>query len=76
MFEVGPSFDMVVRRTQFGSNDLYKETTKKPRARKNKKKTEKNVTNDKVQGKLGHVHITQQDISTLNTSKKKRKKIE
>ena len=76
MVEVGPSFDMNVKRVRFGDNDLYKEATKKPKVNMKKKKAEKNVTHEKIEGKIGHVHVTQQDISTLNTSARKKKKIE
>lgn len=66
---VGPSVDLVLRRTKLASDDLYKQAKKQPYAAKTK--TKKNVSHDAFGTKLGRVHMTKMDLSKLQTRKMK-----
>lgn len=67
--EIGPSLDLVLRRTHLASDDLYKLAHKQPKALKPKKK--KNISHDAFGTKLGRVHMQKQDLSKLHTRKMK-----
>ncbi|XP_028809064.1 ribosome production factor 2 homolog isoform X1 [Denticeps clupeoides] len=67
--EIGPSFDLVMRRTHLASDDLYKTAHRRPKALKPKKK--KNVSHDAFGTKLGRLHMQKQDLSKLQTRKMK-----
>lgn len=65
--EVGPSLDLVMRRTKLASDDLFKEARKVPKAVKPKKK--KNISHDAFGNKQGRIHLAPQDFSKLQTRK-------
>ncbi|XP_034756918.1 ribosome production factor 2 homolog [Etheostoma cragini] len=67
--EIGPSFDLVLRRTHMASDDLYKLAHRQPKALKPKKK--KNISHDFFGTKFGRVHMQKQDLSKLQTRKMK-----
>uniref|UniRef100_U5EX67 Ribosome production factor 2 homolog n=1 Tax=Corethrella appendiculata TaxID=1370023 RepID=U5EX67_9DIPT len=67
--EIGPSMDLVIRRTKIGSDDLYKLSLKQPAILKVAKR--KNVTRDELGNVHGRVHIDKQNISALQTRKMK-----
>uniref|UniRef100_A0A8C6NZ40 Ribosome production factor 2 homolog n=3 Tax=Nothobranchius TaxID=28779 RepID=A0A8C6NZ40_NOTFU len=67
--EIGPSLDLVLRRTHLASDDLYKLAHKQPKALKPKKK--KNISRDALGSTLGRVHMQKQDLSKLQTRKMK-----
>ncbi|XP_032398364.1 ribosome production factor 2 homolog [Etheostoma spectabile] len=67
--EIGPSFDLVLRRTHMASDDLYKLAHRQPKALKPKKK--KNISHDTFGTKFGRVHMQKQDLSKLQTRKMK-----
>ncbi|RVE55879.1 hypothetical protein OJAV_G00230420 [Oryzias javanicus] len=67
--EIGPSLDLVLRRTHLASDDLYKLAHKQPKALKPKKK--KNISHDAFGTKFGRVHMQKQDLSKLQTRKMK-----
>ncbi|KAG7244172.1 hypothetical protein INR49_004245 [Caranx melampygus] len=67
--EIGPSFDLVLRRTHLASDDLYKLAHRQPKALKPKKK--KNISHDAFGTKFGRVHMQKQDLSKLHTRKMK-----
>ncbi|KAJ8026970.1 Ribosome production factor 2-like [Holothuria leucospilota] len=67
--EIGPSIDLVLRRTQLASTDLYKRALKVPKTLKPKKK--KNISIDKFKTTHGRVHMQKQDLSNLQTRKMK-----
>lgn len=67
--EIGPSFDLVLRRTHLASDDLYKLAHRQPKALKPKKK--KNISHDVFGTKFGRVHMQKQDLSKLHTRKMK-----
>ncbi|XP_034060431.1 ribosome production factor 2 homolog [Gymnodraco acuticeps] len=67
--EMGPSFDLVLRRTHLASDDLYKLAHRKPKALKAKKK--KNISHNVFGTKFGRVHMQKQDLAKLQTRKMK-----
>lgn len=67
--EMGPSLDLVLRRTHLASDDLYKLSMKMPKALKPKKK--KNVSHDTFGTTYGRIHMQKQDLSKLQTRKMK-----
>ncbi|XP_071803122.1 ribosome production factor 2 homolog [Asterias amurensis] len=66
---IGPSLDMVLRRSHLASLDLYKQSMKKPKVIKPKKK--KNINHDVFGTKLGRIHMESQDLKNLQTRKVK-----
>ncbi|CAF89844.1 unnamed protein product, partial [Tetraodon nigroviridis] len=67
--EIGPSLDLVLRRTHLASDDLYKLAHRRPKALKAKKK--KNISHDAFGSTFGRVHMQKQDLSKLRTRKMK-----
>uniref|UniRef100_A0A8C5K6Y5 Ribosome production factor 2 homolog n=1 Tax=Jaculus jaculus TaxID=51337 RepID=A0A8C5K6Y5_JACJA len=67
--EMGPSLDLVLRRTHLASDDLYKLSMKMPKALKPKKK--KNISQDTFGTTYGRIHMQKQDLSKLQTRKMK-----
>ncbi|KAM9154511.1 ribosome production factor 2 homolog [Pangshura tecta] len=67
--EMGPSLDLVMRRTHLASEDLYKLSLKQPKALKPKKK--KNISHDVFGTSYGRIHMQKQDLSKLQTRKMK-----
>ncbi|XP_048768209.1 ribosome production factor 2 homolog [Ostrea edulis] len=67
--EIGPSLDLVIRRTKLASDDLYKRALKQPKTIKPKKK--KNVSHDAFGSKLGNIHMQKQNLDKLQTRKMK-----
>uniref|UniRef100_A0A8C5Q5D2 Ribosome production factor 2 homolog n=1 Tax=Leptobrachium leishanense TaxID=445787 RepID=A0A8C5Q5D2_9ANUR len=67
--EMGPSFDFVMRRTHLASDDLYKQSMKRPKAAVIKKK--KNISQDTFGTTYGRIHMQKQDLGKLQTRKVK-----
>ncbi|XP_026522468.1 ribosome production factor 2 homolog isoform X2 [Notechis scutatus] len=67
--DMGPSLDLMIRRTHLASDDLYKLSLKQPKALKPKKK--KNVSHDVFGTKYGRIHMQKQDLDKLQTRKMK-----
>lgn len=67
--EMGPNFDFIVRRTQLASDDLYKRACRKPKAAKVSKV--KNISRDVLGDKRGRIHMTKQDIGSIQLRKVK-----
>uniref|UniRef100_A0A8C2BZV6 Ribosome production factor 2 homolog n=1 Tax=Cyprinus carpio TaxID=7962 RepID=A0A8C2BZV6_CYPCA len=67
--DMGPSFDLVMRRSHMASDDLYRTAHKKPRGAKPKKK--KNISHDAFGTRLGRLHMQKQDLDKLQTRKMK-----
>ena len=65
--EIGPSMNLVVRRSKLGSDDLYREAKRQPKEIVPKKK--KNVTKDAFGSTLGRIHMQKQDLSKLQLRK-------
>jgi len=67
--EIGPSADLVLRRTKLASEDLFKQAMKQPKEIKPRKV--KNVSKDPFGSKLGRIHMGRQDMNKLQTRKMK-----
>ncbi|XP_066171342.1 ribosome production factor 2 homolog isoform X2 [Sylvia atricapilla] len=67
--EMGPSLDLVMRRTHLASDDLCKLSLKQPKGLKPKKK--KNISHDALGTTYGQIHMQKQDLSKLQTRKMK-----
>ncbi|XP_010187304.1 PREDICTED: ribosome production factor 2 homolog, partial [Mesitornis unicolor] len=67
--EMGPSLDLLMRRTHLASDDLYKLSLKQPKALKPKKK--KNISHDVFGTTYGRIHMQKQDLGKLQTRKMK-----
>jgi ribosome production factor 2 len=66
LLDMGPSMDLVVRRSRLAPPDLLKLALRQPKAPGAVAKV-KNVSHDKMDGKLGRVHMQKQDLSKLVT---------
>lgn len=66
---VGPSFDFILGRKQWASEELWKQATCKPRELAPKKV--KNIEHDLMGAKYGRIHVGRQDLSKLQTRKVK-----
>eukprot|EP01134_Creolimax_fragrantissima_P005955 CFRG5955T1 len=69
LVEMGPNFDMEVRRTQFASKDVLKHAMKQPATLKPKK--HKNVEYDGLGNKYSRVHMVRQDLDSIQLRKTK-----
>lgn len=67
--EIGPSLDLVLRRSQLADNDLLRLACKVPPQTKAKKK--KNISRTALGDTLGRVHMQKQDLGTLQVRKTK-----
>lgn len=67
--DIGPSFELVMRRTKLASDDLFKRACKVPKEAKIKKT--KNIAHDPFRNKTGRIHMERQDYSKLQTRKVK-----
>eukprot|EP00824_Muranothrix_gubernata_P003129 TRINITY_DN13875_c0_g1_i1.p1 TRINITY_DN13875_c0_g1~~TRINITY_DN13875_c0_g1_i1.p1 ORF type:complete len:301 (+),score=43.51 TRINITY_DN13875_c0_g1_i1:2-904(+) len=74
MKELGPSCNLTIRRTQLPSNDLYKSATVKPKVKKTTAQAKKNIITNALSQTKGRIHISQQDLKTLNLHKPKKMK--
>ena len=71
--EIGPRFNLKIRRNQISSNDLYKAACRKPKiTNMEKKKAKKNVYTNELGERRGKVFIQQQDLQTIATRKFKK----
>ena len=68
--EMGPNFDLSLRRSHLASEDLFKTACKQIK-NKDKPKKVKNVTKDAFGSTLGRLHIPAQNIGTIQTRKMK-----
>lgn len=66
---MGPDFDARMDRRQWATEQLVKETMRRPKELKPKKI--KNVEHDELGHKYGHIHVGKQDLSKLQTRKMK-----
>ncbi|XP_037086175.1 ribosome production factor 2 homolog [Pollicipes pollicipes] len=67
--EIGPSLDLVVRRSRLASDDLFRRALKQPKQLKAKKV--KNVSDGKLGAQMGRIHMERQDLRKLTTRKLK-----
>jgi len=68
--EIGPSLDLVVRRNQMASDDLFKTACKQVKNVRGAKKV-KNHSEDVFGNKMGAIHIPAQEIKKIQTRKVK-----
>merc|ERR1711955_38023 len=68
--EIGPSLDLVLRRTQLASEDLFKTACKQVKNVRGVKKV-KNKSEDVFGNKMGQIHIPAQEIKKIQTRKVK-----
>jgi len=68
--EIGPSLDLVVRRNQMASEDLFKTACKQVKNVRGAKKV-KNHSEDVFGNKMGAIHIPAQEIKKIQTRKVK-----
>ncbi|KAK7478883.1 hypothetical protein BaRGS_00029864 [Batillaria attramentaria] len=66
---MGPSLDLVLRRTKLASDDLFSRSLKQPKTAKPRKI--KNISHDAFGSKLGRIHMQTQDLGKLQTRKMK-----
>lgn len=66
---MGPDFDARVDRRQWATEQLVKETMRRPKELRPKKI--KNIEHDELGDKFGHIHVGKQDLSKLQTRKMK-----
>jgi len=67
--EIGPRFDLTIRRHKLASDDLFKRSMKTPKELKQKKI--KNVDKSALGTQFGRVHMERQDYGKLSTRKMK-----
>ena len=68
--EVGPCFDMRLRRDKMATYELFKEACKKPKVRNvDKKKANKNTYTNVFGEKKGKVYVQHADLDNLATRK-------
>ena len=74
--EIGPHFDLTIRRDKIGAADLWKNACKHPKLMSAAtKRLRKNVSTDEFGQKLGKVFLQSQQLKTLNLRKFKAQKI-
>jgi ribosome production factor 2 len=66
--EMGPRFDMTVRRRREATLEMEREAMKQPKLTPKK---QKNVKGDVLDGKVGKVYVPRQDLGSLNQGKMK-----
>ncbi|BBN07155.1 ribosome production factor 2 [Marchantia polymorpha subsp. ruderalis] len=69
LVEVGPCFDISIRRSRKPSEDLRREAMKMPL--KTAKKKVKNVKGDSLQGKIGKIYMPKQEVEGMALAKMK-----
>jgi len=73
LLELGPSVTFSIRRSVVTSEDLYKESFRRPKAIVKKEKKEKNIEHNELGQVLGRLHVQQQDLKTLSLLKRDNK---
>lgn len=65
--EIGPHFDLTIRRDKIAATDLWKSACKHPKLMSSEtKRLKKNVTTDEFGQQIGKVFLQQQQLKTLN----------
>lgn len=67
--EMGPSFEMIIRRIKVAAPEVMREALKIPRTLKPKKV--KNISTDALGKKYGRVHVVKQDLNKMALKKMK-----
>ena len=72
--EIGPHFDLTLRREKLASTDLFKTACKQPKLEKPEtKRNKKNLYTDELGQKMGKVFFQRQDLKSLELRKYKKK---
>ena len=70
--EIGPSFDLAIRRDKMAGHDLYKEACKQPKTKSyDKKRADKNKFTTVLGEQKGKVFLQHQDLDTIALRKYK-----
>lgn len=69
LLEIGPSMDLIIRRTKIASEDLYKTAMRQPAILRVAKR--KNVSRDELGNVHGRIHVGKQNITAIQTRKMK-----
>lgn len=69
MTEIGPSFDLVLRRSRVASDSLRKDALSQPKTTKPKK--QKNISTTSLKETMGRIHIPDQKIDQIVSKKPK-----
>ena len=65
---MGPFWDLTVRRTQLASDDLWKTALRQPKT-SNDPKNVKNIASNSVGDRVGKIHMEKQDIDNMKVRK-------
>ena len=65
---MGPFWDLTVRRTQLASDDLWKTALRQPKT-SNDKKNVKNISQNSTGDKVGKIHMEKQDMNGMKVKK-------
>jgi ribosome production factor 2 len=68
--EIGPSFDLTLRRTQFAPEAMMKEAMRTPKDPRVDGKR-KNISKNEIGDKLGRIHLGKQDLSGMALARMK-----
>ena len=71
LVEMGPSFDLKLRRTSYADEATMKLAMKRPKALPSAPKKVKNISRSKLLGKQGRLHMPKQDLAKMATAKMK-----
>ena len=67
--EMGPSFDLSLRRTLPAAPDVMKQAMTRPKAEAARPKKVKNIERSRLLGKQGRLHMPRQDLSGMATAR-------
>lgn len=70
--ELGPHFDMTLRRDNIASIEAFKTACKQPKMTAENKRLKKNLFTNEFGEQMGKVFVQRQDTSTLQLKKTKR----
>ena len=74
MREIGPSFDLVFRRKYFAADEVWKEATKRPKAKTATLNKKRNIYTDPLGEQKAKVFVNKQNLDKLSLRKIKRNK--
>jgi len=72
--EIGPSLDLVYRKSNFANDEDFKKACKQPKVKK--EKSEKNISTNELGERRGRVYMDRQNLGELNLKKRKKLKRE
>ncbi|KAL0480124.1 Rpf2 [Acrasis kona] len=69
LVELGPNFDLKIRRTRFASSELRKKALEVPQELRKGRHHNKNITRDELGNTEARIHVDQQEIKTIAIKK-------